>query len=277
MGKRSRFFPFSLPQRMSKDISKILGEWPFEPDDVMVRIISGDDGRKKLQLRIDLGMLQMEMEGRPDGVRPENCESWLDHYEHRQRTHDEHHPDGPPFLLKPEDCGHLWREGVQYYHRYLSYWHLEMYDYCSRDTQRNLRLFAFIRAFAGDDRMKMQFDQWRPYVLMMHTRAMAMPLVLQKAFREAFRVIDAGIEGIRDFLDEYNQSHRTEECVELTSLEHWREELLAHEEAAAALEPKSKIQALRQKLDRAIADEEFEEAARLRDQIRTLSEKEADE
>jgi hypothetical protein len=257
---------------MSQDISTILGEWPYEPDDVMVRLVPGEDGKNKLQLRVDLGILQMELDGRPDGIRPEGEESWLDYYERLQRRHDEFQPENPPFSLKLEDCTRLWREAVQYYHRYLSFWHLNMYELCARDTQRNLHLFAFVRTFAEDDRMKMQFDQWRPYVSMMYTRAVAMPQVLKKSYREAFNTIESGIEAIRDFLEEYNQSHRAEECVELVSLENWRDELLAHEEAAAAAEPKSKIQLLRQKLEKAIAAEEFEDAARLRDEIRDYAE-----
>src|SRR3989304_427832 len=193
---------------MSKDISNLLSEWKYEPDEVIVRIVPGNDGRSKIQLRVDLGILQMEMDGRPDGVCPEDCESWLDCYEQKQRTHDEGHPDAPPFTLKPEDCAQLWREGVQYYHRYLSFWHLDLYELCARDTQRNLRLFAFVCAHAGDDRIKLQFDQWRPYVQMMHTRAVATPLLAQKAFAEGLRVIEAGIEAIRDFLDQYNQIDR---------------------------------------------------------------------
>ena len=263
---------FHRMRYMSQDISKILRDWKYEPDEVSVRIVAGEDGRRKLQLRVDLGILQMELDGRPDGWRPEGSESWLDYYEHRQRTHDEFRPERPPFVLKADDCARLWREGVQYYHRYLSFWHLDMYDLCARDTLRNLRLFAFVRAFAEDDRLKMQFDQWRPYVLMMHTRAAAMPLVAKKAYREAFRMIESGIESIRDFLEDYNQSHRAEECAELVSLERWRDELLAHEEAAAAVEPKSKVQILRQKLEKAVAAEEFENAAQLRDEIRKLSE-----
>ena len=117
----------------------------------------------------------------------------------------------------------------------------------------------------------MQFDQWRPYVQMMHTRAVATPLLAQKAFVEGLQVIEAGVEAIRDFLDQYNQSDRAEECIELVSLERWRDEILGKEEAAAAARPKSKIRLLRQKLDEAIAAEQFEEAARLRDEIRDLS------
>lgn len=255
---------------MSNDLSRILNDWLFDPNTVLVRIVPGDDGLGKIQLRVDLGILQMEMNGRPDGIRPEGFESWLEYYEHEQRVHDEAHLDAAPFLLNEEACIRLWREAMQYYHRYLSFWHLELYEFCVRDTQRNLRLFAFVRVHAKDERHKLQFDQWRPYVLMMHTRAVATPLLQQQLFEDALQAIEAGIGGIRDFLDEYNQSHRAEECVELVSLERWRDELLSKEERAAAARPKSTVDLLRRNLETAIAAEEFEEAARLRDEIRRL-------
>jgi len=255
---------------MSQDLSKVLSEWPFDPDEVLVRVIRGDDGRPKIQLRVDLGILQMEIDGRPDGLRPEGFESWLEYYEQQQREHDEKYPDAAPFLLTEEDCLRLWREAVQYYHRYLSFWHLEMYELCARDTARNLRLFAFVRAHARDERHKLQFDQWRPYALMMHTRAVATPLIQQRLFDEGLRVIDAGIEAIRAFLEEYEQSHRAGECVELINLEQWRAEILGREQTAAAARPKSAVEILRRKLAAAVAAEEFEEAARIRDQIRAL-------
>jgi hypothetical protein len=255
---------------MSSDLSRILNEWQFRPDEVLVRIVPGDSGRGKVQLRVDLGILQMEMDGRPDGQRPAGFESWLEFYEHRQQAHDETHPDAAPFLLTEEDCIQLWREAVQYYHRYLSFWHLELYELCARDTARNLRLFAFVRAHARDERHKLQFDQWRPYALMMHARAVATPLLQQRLHDEGLRVIEAGIDAIREFLDEYDQSARAEECVELVSLERWRDEIVAQDERAAAARPKSPMQILRQALEAAVAGEEFEEAARLRDQIRKL-------
>ncbi len=256
---------------MSNDVTQLLNQWPFHPDVVLVRVISGDDGRSKVQLRVDLGLLQMEMDGRPDGSRLEGFESWLECYEHRQQRHDETHTDATPFLLGEDDCLELWREAVQYYHRYLSFWHLQMYELCARDTARNLRLFAFVRAHAADERHKRQFDQWRPYVLTMHTRAVATPLVQRQLFDEGLRVIEGGIDAIREFLDEYNQGHRAEECVELVSLERWRDEILGSQHRAAAARPKSPIEVLRGQLEAAVAAEEFEEAARLRDQIRKLS------
>ena len=270
-------FPFPTPPSitynagMSNDLSRILNNWLFDPNSVLVRLVPGDDGHDKLQLRVDLGILQMELNGRPDGLRPEGFESWLEYYENQQRVHDELHLDSVPFLLDDDACAQLWREGMQYYHRYLSLWHLELFDLCARDTARNLRLFAFVRTHARDERHKLQFDQWRPYVTMMHVRSVATPLLQQKRFNEGLQTIENGIEAIREFLDEYNQSHRAEECVELLSLERWKDEVLSKEEQAAACRPQSTIQLLRKQLDAAIAAEEFEEAARLRDEIRKKS------
>jgi hypothetical protein len=217
--------------------------------------------------------LQMEFDGRPDGQRvEEGCASWLDFYQRKQRDYDTENPDAAPFALETEDCVRLLREGVQYYHRYLSFWYLDLYDLCARDTQRNLRLFAFVRAHCQEERHKMQFDQWRPYVTMMYARAVATPLVERKQYEEGLRAIESGIEAIREFLAEHEQGDRAEECAELTSLERWRDEIVSREEVAAEDGPPSDVQLLRRKLAAAVAAEEFEEAARLRDKIRGLGE-----
>ena len=56
-----------------------------DPEGVQVRVITGEDGSEKIQMRIDLGLIQMEINGRPDGERPEGFESLLDVYEARAR------------------------------------------------------------------------------------------------------------------------------------------------------------------------------------------------
>ena len=253
---------------MSRDIVRILDGWEFEPNQLSVRIVKGDDGREKIQMRLELGLLQLELDGRPDGVRPEGLESWLEVFRQRQRAHDEtSQPDAAPFQLEAADCELLLREGIQYYHRYLSFWHLKRYELCARDTNRNLRLFKFVRDYAHREHDKRQFDQWRPYVTMMHTRAVATPLMEMADYEAAVKAIEAGIEGIRLFLEEYNQTERADQCAELTHLVKWREELLAHVPPQPA-EPPDLVAQLRQQLSEAIGDERFEDAARLRDEIR---------
>jgi len=256
---------------MSDDLSKILQQWPYVPGAVTTRVIRGEDGRERIQLRVDLGVLQMEMDGRPDGLRPEGQASWLDYYQHMQESHDAAHVDSPPFELDLEACQRLWVEGVQYYHRYLCFWHLGIYEHCARDTQRNLRLFDFVRRHTRDERARIQFDQWRPYVLMMHARAVATPLVAMRQFDSAISVVESAIDGIHEFLEWYRQGDRADQCAELNDLEQWRRALLDERAKSHASRGDLTIEMLRRKLEEAIQLEEFEEAARLRDEIRRRS------
>jgi hypothetical protein len=262
---------------VSPDIDPILNEWPFRADEVTVRTVEGEDGRRKIQLRLDLGLLQMEIDGRPDGRRIHGCESWLEYHQRRQAEHDAANPDGMPYLLEPEDCAELLREGVQYYHRYISLWHLQRYELCARDTLRNLRLFAFVREHARNDRDKMQFDQWRPYVTMMHARAVATPLIELEQWDAAAGVLDAGIRGIERFLEDYNQTERASQVGELRFLRQWKDEIIARQASLGppAIEgpalPEAKVAdpatQLREQLKLAIIEERYEDAARLRNEI----------
>ncbi len=249
---------------MSKDITRILAGWEHVPDEMSVRIVPGEDGRDKIQLRIDLGLMQMEFDGRPDGWQPAGFPSWLEFYEQRQR---ETTAAGDEFQLNNDDLSHLMREGVQFYHRYLSFWNLQRYDLCARDTTRNLRLFAFVRAHAREERDKLQFDQWRPYVTMMHARSIATPLVESRRWTQALAAIDEGVAALHVFLREYKQTHRADECQELKFLSGWRDEIerMRLGETAGVQET---IDRLQSELTEAIQREDFEQAARLRDEIR---------
>ncbi len=247
---------------MSKDLTPIIEGWEHDPNTLQVRIIRGSDGRERLQTRVDLGVLQMELSGRPDGKRPSGCESWLDHHEQLSRTALK---DGADYSLDSEACAELMREGVQYYHRYLALFHLGRYDLVARDAERNLRLFAFVKRHAANPRDALQFDQYRPYVTMMRARALGLHAVERGENKAAIAKIDEGIRGIRAFLAEYSQSDREEQCGELMFLLRWRDEV-------AALKPLGPIERLQEQLELAVARENFEDAARLRDQIKRLRE-----
>ncbi|MFI5459617.1 MAG: UvrB/UvrC motif-containing protein [Isosphaerales bacterium] len=245
---------------MSQDIERLLNDWEFEPDQLQVRVIVGDDGREKIQMRIDLGVVQMELSGRPDGTRPEGHESLLDFYEAKAKDAIE---TGTPLSLSPDDCAQLMREGLQYYHRYLSAFHLERYDLVVRDTERNLRLFAFVGRHAARQRDKIEFDRYRPYVQMMYTRALASLSLKAEDHRGALSKIDDGIKAIRRFLREYKQEERETECSELRFLVRWRREVERER-------PIDLLEKLEHQLELSVALEDYEEAARLRDKIRRL-------
>ena len=209
---------------MSQDLNDLLEGWPHEPGHIKVRKISGSDGSQKLQLRLDLGLIQMEMHGRPDGQRPKNCESLLVY--HQQLAAEAERNNGS-YQLSADDCGELQQEGIQYYHRYLSLFQLDDFPGVIRDTQRNLELFAFVREHTDREDIVWAFDQFIPYVQMMNTRAKASIEVERKRVEAALREIDQGRERILAFYNEHDQAEAAEKSAELSFLDEWREELSA--------------------------------------------------
>lgn len=250
---------------MSKDIGLILHGWDANPDEVTVRRINGIDGSPKIQMRLDLGVLQMETEGRPDGKRPHGYESLLEYYEDRlarYRALNGNDDDG--FELDSEACSSLKQESMQYYYRYLSLFHLGEYSDVIRDTQRNLRMFDFVRQWATGDDDRSSCEQFRPYVLMMNTRATACIHLEAQNFDSALQEIEIGIERIEDFFIELERSDMIESCREIVFLQDWSERIRDKRPLTAA-------EKLRRELSSAVECEDYERAAQLRDQIRELA------
>ena len=245
---------------MSLDLNTILKEWPHENGNIKVRKIVGLDGREKLQLRIDLGVLQMEMIGRPDGVRPHGCESLLEYHQQRAKRAVQR---GENYELSPEQCAELQQEGIQYYHRYLSLFQINDFPGVVRDTQRNLDLFEFVSEHTEREELSWSMQQFRPYVLMMNTRARASILLAQGKFPEAMREIQRGREAIAEFFQKSNFPELAAKSSEIAFLDEWLEEVRAKR-------PLSKLEIMQREMEMAIAKELYERAAELRDAIKQL-------
>src|SRR5882672_1768893 len=126
---------------MTFDISQLLDQWDYEPGQVVVRKFKGKDGAEKIQLRVDLGLLQMNAQGRPDAKRPFGHESLLEHYVSKfEKYRKANDGNAAGFHLKAEDCAKLQQEAIQYHHRYICLFQLEEYSAVVRDTDRNLQV-----------------------------------------------------------------------------------------------------------------------------------------
>ena len=245
---------------MSLDLNTILKDWPHENGNIKVRKIAGLDGREKLQLRVDLGVLQMEVAGRPDGRRPHNCESLLEYHQKRATRAA---TKGETYELSPEQCAELQQEGIQYYHRYLSLFQINDFEGVVRDTQRNLDLFTFVSEHTDREEFSWSLQQFRPYVLMMNTRAKASILLGQGKFAEAIGEIERGRDAITDFLQQSNFPELVSKSSEIAFLDEWLEEVKAKR-------PLSKLEIMQREMETAIAKELYERAAELRDAIKLL-------
>jgi len=250
--------PADTPNAMIRDLRTILDGWGFEQGKVSVRKIIGRDGREKIQTRIDLGVLQLECTGRPDGARPCGCESLLAYHERRLQEHIEIYGDDEDFVLSPEDCRDLRHEAYLYYQRFLSLYVLEEYEGVVEDTVRNLRVIDLSDRYAATERDRAMLAPQRAYVMMMHTRAMAQLALGRDSAETALRAIEAGVAELESRVgDEEEGDPYLDEARTLREL---RVEILE------ALPEDSPIR-LRSELEAAIACEDYERAAELRDRL----------
>lgn len=245
---------------MLEDLNSLLQKWPFEAGSLQVRTIQGQDGRTKLQFRVDLGILQMETKGRPDGLSPFGHNSLLEYYETFKSQQEK---KGEIFKLGIDDTIKLQQESLQYYHRYLAFFHLEDFEAVIRDVEHNLRLFDFISNHSEEAEAPAMVQHFRPYVLMMRTRARGLLALKENDYPLALKHIDWGIQEIHKFLQDHFPIEAVEQNPELNFLKNWMQEV----QEQRPLTPLEKLQ--KQMLD-AIKKEDYERAARLRDALKEL-------
>ena len=245
---------------MSFDISELLSEWPYEHGKVMVRRFEGDDGIEKIQLRVDLGILQMNATGRPDGKKPFGHASFFDHLSAKR---DALETDGQDFFLGEDECLKLQQEAIQYYHRFICLFELKDFESVVRDTERNLEVFDFIDEYADSEEILSVFDQMRPQLVMMYARAKSSLIAEEKDYPGAIALVEEGLDEIRDFYESQGMDEVVDNTGEMQFLRSWLAELQARR-------PMSEREKLENALEAAIQREDYEKAAEMRDAIKSL-------
>ena len=249
---------------MDFDISHLLDQWDYEPGQVVVRRFKAKDGREKIQLRVDLGLLQMNAEGRPDGKRPSGHPSLFEYYRARLHRHVAAHSGSDAgFKLKAKDCSRLQLEALQYHHRYICLLQLEDYTGVIRDAERNLAVFDFVNQHAESEELAWSLQQFRPQLLMVLIRAQASQALQVNDHALAMQHIEEGLEKIRAFCHEHGRGEAGDLGGEVPCLEAWLEEIRAKR-------PLSRREKLERALREAINSEDYERAAKVRDELRTL-------
>jgi hypothetical protein len=212
-------------------------------------------------MRLELGLLQMEMTGRPDGVRPHGHESLLEYFETQLDEHTKRHGTELGFHLTADQCQSLREEAEMYYRRYLSLFVLEDFPGVVRDTERNLRLIDFCGKFAVEEQDRLILEQFRPYVVMMKARAAASIAFKDKRFADALKVVADALEEIREFFTTMGQAEAFGQSNEVRVLKRIARDI----RKKMPIDPMQKLQS---QLERAVKAERYEDAARLRDEIR---------
>lgn len=243
---------------MNPDLTALLQSWSYDAENPSnnFRRISASDGRPLLQVREPLGIQQLEYLGRPDGVRPNGKSTWLEYYE-------EQADNDPFFSLSHEDCLRLMQEGILFYQRYLVLYQMEDWEGVARDTGRNIRYFDFAKLHAEHQEDSLTIEQYRPYIIRMNSIARSQLLSRRGRLEDAATLLREALETISN-LEPVDSAIFKMEMEK--SVKHLTDMIGDFESSR----PESQIDKLRREQKNAILREDFELAARLRDEIRSL-------
>lgn len=239
-----------MPPRRN-DIDRLLESWPYRPGEVLARLVKAADGREVLQMRVDMGVLQLEIEDRPDGTRPNGAPTYYD-YLLSQALID------PSFTLTADQCMDADREFVQYYHRRICWLALREYRRAALDADHSLAFMDFVREHSPDEEWTASHEQYRPFVLFHRVQAAALAELEDSGPEAAIREINDGLDRFRALYEEYDGEDELEDDDLIARLVELKESLREHYHLGRTLD---------EQLADAVRDEQYELAAKLRDEL----------
>ncbi|MEM9367181.1 MAG: UvrB/UvrC motif-containing protein [Planctomycetota bacterium] len=225
-----------------------LSEWDFDPQSLNVRMIKGHDGRDLLQMRVDMGILQLEVSGRPDKASVHGFESCVEWLQLRK--------DNEP--LDEAGCADVDREFMQFYHRRICWLHLQYYHRAVMDADHTLRLMDLSSETSPDEEWTASHEQYRPFVLFHRTQAQALGYLEDEAPEDAISAINEGLETMRSFFAKHEAEEHFEEDDLVQRLTEMRESMRSQYDVGKTLH---------EQLAAAVEEEQYELAARLRDEL----------
>jgi len=241
---------------VSRDLDTILKDWELKPGTIQARLVQARDGRQVLQLRLDLGLLQLETTGRPDGVRPHGFETYYDYLKQQALQAKR---SGGAFQLSEEQCFEADREFIQFYHRRISWLAVHQFQRAIEDADHTLAFMDFVRDHAANEEYSQLHERYRAFVMFHRTQAAAARAIENKDPEGAIDEIRSGLQKIKEYYAASGVEEQLEEDALVQQLRQMEQSLRQSHSIA---------ETLREQLDRAVANEEYEIAARIRDQLR---------
>jgi hypothetical protein len=236
------------------NIDLMLRRWKYNPETVTARLVEADDGRCVIQMRIDMGILQMEVVGRPDGAKVDGMGSWLDRLGVEAIGN-------PEFFITESQKSEIDREFSQYCYRRLCWLTLHEFEQAILDADHTLMLMDFIRIYSNEPDWVASHEQHRPFVVFQRTEAIALRSLEEDCPKTAVEEINSGLNELEQIFQEW-PDHK-EIMEEIHEMIHELQDLRSWIQEHYMIKP-----TLQQQLKEAIAAERYELAAELRDLIR---------
>ena len=234
------------------DLDQLLRAWTFQGGSPQVRRAAGRDLRPVLLMRVDMGVLQLEVVDRPDGARPHGFATFYDYLMSAAFE------EGPSFQLTDERRQEIDREFYQFYHRRICWLALQEYPRAVADAEHTLRLMDFSSANAADRQWAAMHEQYRPFVLFHFVQAAALDRLQANEPPAALVHIEQGLDQLARFFAAHGMTERFEGDLFATKLREMRTAIKDQFHLGPTLV---------QQLAEAVASEQYELAAKLRDQL----------
>ncbi|MFN7290949.1 MAG: UvrB/UvrC motif-containing protein, partial [Pirellula sp.] len=241
----------SVEMSSYQGLDAILKNWHFDPHSLSVRLVKGEVGRDVIQMRVDLGVLQMETNGRPDGQEMDGNQTFLDALLEAEKG-------DPEFVMSEKQCFEADREFVQFYHRRISWLRLEHYHRAVEDADHTLALMDVCRDHSPEEEWTMSHEQYRPFVLFHRTQAAALASLDDSSPDDAVKEINQGLDAVRAVFEEHEATDEFESDEMVQQLIRLRESIRNEYEVGESLQ---------ERLATAVREEQYELAAKLRDEL----------
>jgi hypothetical protein len=243
---------------MCLDLQQILDGWNRTARERCARFLRAEDGSDLVQLRIDLGLLQMHADGRPDGSRDATL------LDRASRALDAGQDIGE------EEWERLHRELQQFNYRRIALMELAgaeddvgaaedaepWLQRALRDTQHCLRI---LQLESRHDRGRSENVSLLPTLILNRTRLLARIESLQNRPEQAVDAIEDGLEALRELMREAGCSE--EQCRDDPTLNYLVQ-------LSRRIRRRFHVRrTLREQLTDAVQREDYETAARLRDEL----------
>ena len=240
-----------MARRKNHNIDGLLRQWEYDPETVNVRMEKGDDGRAVIQMRVDMGLLQLETSNRPDGARPFGFETYYD-YLVSEAIHDD------DFVVSDAQCAEVDREFVQFYHRRICWLTVREFHQAVSDADHTLALMDFCARHSPDEQWTFSHEQYRPFVLFHRTQAAALAELEEDSPEAAIHEINLGLDQLRGLFAKHEAEELFDDDDLVVRLTELRESLRDHYSVGRTLH---------EQLQDAVAKEQYELAAKLRDEL----------
>jgi hypothetical protein len=212
---------------------------------------------------VDLGILQMEIDGRPDGRQPHGFDTLVAYQQSRLKRYVEQNGSSIGFMLTSEECAALRSEALQLYHRYVALFAVREFSGVLRDADQSLAIFDLCRDFGESEHDRNVLEQFRQQVITTRTRSEAELALAGKRPKDALAALDHGLEQLRVVYDDAGLSDRYDRANEVQLLRGMRDVLVPKL-------PSSQRAELLERLRAAIDAENYELAAILRDELKLM-------